>query len=54
MAPWVARNAIKADRWTVADAGWMPNLLIGTLDLRSGSNRWVQIAEAPVGKHVGV
>jgi 4-amino-4-deoxy-L-arabinose transferase-like glycosyltransferase len=46
MAPWVVRNAIKTGRWTVADAGWGTNLLIGTLDLRSGSNRWVQIAEA--------
>jgi hypothetical protein len=43
IAPWVARNAIETGRWTVADAGWGLNLLIGTIDLRSGSNRWTQI-----------
>lgn len=44
IAPWAARNAVATGgRWTVADAGWGTNLLLGTIDLRSGSNRWMQI-----------
>ena len=46
IAPWAARNAVSAGRLTVADAGWGTNLLIGTIDLQTGANRWVQINAA--------
>ena len=53
IAPWAARNAMATGRWTIADAGWGTNLLIGTIDLRSGSNRWVQIGAALGGPPLG-
>lgn len=53
VAPWAARNAMATGRLTVADAGWGTNLLIGTIDLRSGSNRWTQIGAA-LGEAPGV
>ena len=47
IAPWAVRNAIvTGGRWTVADAGWGTNLLIGTIDLQPGANRWRQIERA--------
>ena len=46
IGPWAIRNVIETGRWTVADAGWGTNLLIGTIDLRSGANRWTQIKAA--------
>ena len=52
IAPWVVRNAIETGRWTVADAGWGVNLLVGTIDLRSGANRWTQI-DAVIGLDSG-
>jgi 4-amino-4-deoxy-L-arabinose transferase-like glycosyltransferase len=44
LAPWVARNVGNVGRWTIADAGFGVNLLYGTADLRSGSNRWTQLS----------
>ncbi len=52
IAPWVARNVVETGRWTVADAGWGVNLLVGTIDLRSGANRWPQI-DAAIGADSG-
>jgi hypothetical protein len=47
IAPWAVRNAIATGGpWTIADAGWGTNLLIGTIDLQSGANRWMQIQSA--------
>jgi 4-amino-4-deoxy-L-arabinose transferase-like glycosyltransferase len=44
LAPWVTRNVGKVGRWTIADAGFGVNLLYGTAELRSGSNRWTQLS----------
>jgi 4-amino-4-deoxy-L-arabinose transferase-like glycosyltransferase len=46
VSPWVARNWYRFGRVTVADAGWGLNLLYGTVDLKSGSNRWEQLLTA--------
>ena len=46
VAPWAARNLIQVHRLTIADAGWGANLFYGGIDLRKGSNRWAQLAEA--------
>jgi len=43
LAPWAARNGGSVGRWTIADAGFGVNLLYGTVELRSGSNRWTQL-----------
>ena len=44
LAPWVARNVAEVGRLTVADAGFGVNLLYGTVELHSGSNRWAQLS----------
>ena len=46
VSPWVGRNLVEVDRFTVADAGWGLNLFYGTIDLQSGSNRWSQLLAA--------
>jgi 4-amino-4-deoxy-L-arabinose transferase-like glycosyltransferase len=46
LTPWIVRNRIQVGRFTVADAGFGVNLLYGTIDLHSGSNRWSQLVEA--------
>jgi 4-amino-4-deoxy-L-arabinose transferase-like glycosyltransferase len=49
VAPWVIRNVIEVGRVTVADASWGNNLLLGTVPLYPGANRYAAI-RAEVGE----
>jgi len=49
VAPWVIRNVIEVGRVTVADASWGNNLLLGTVVLHGGMNRYAAI-RAEVGE----
>jgi 4-amino-4-deoxy-L-arabinose transferase-like glycosyltransferase len=46
VSPWVIRNAVVVGRVTVADASWGNNLLLGTIALRPGANRYAQTRAA--------
>jgi hypothetical protein len=49
VAPWVVRYVIDVGRFTVADASWGNNLLLGTVALPPGMNRYAAI-RAEVGE----